>query len=180
MKITTAAPTYQKEISHNAFQNGSHTDTLQSASTDRLFFQGEILKTDQLSIANFETKDYVDWNWIETRMSGSVNMDNGDSLIRQVDTLVSTYVGTKNHLEQTYAEDNDKLSENLAKLDAMFMQAKQRITSSYQHTVGNYYEELGNSKFRQEAGKSLSSAIDRRVEEMDKSDRKSTRLNSSH
>ncbi len=57
----------------------------------------------------------------------------------------------------------------MAKLDAMFTQAKQRITSSYQSTIGNFYERLGNKGIRQDMGDSLSSAIDRRVEEMDKS-----------
>lgn len=73
-------------------------------------------------------------------MSGSITMDDADSLIRKVDTIVSTYVNTKNYLEQTYAEHEDKLAENMAKLDAMFTQAKQRITSSYQSTIGNFYE----------------------------------------
>ena len=56
----------------------------------------------------------------------------------------------------------------MAKLNSMFTQAKDRITSSYGSTAGNFYEELGNPKFRQDVKKSLSSVIDRRVDEMGK------------
>ena len=166
-KSTSSA--IRQDTYENSLQKGFHTDTLQRASADKLMFLGELPPAGELDIAEFETKDYVDWSWVEVRMSGSVSMDNGDSLIRQVDTMVSTYVGTKNHLEQTYAEDEEKLTEHMAKLNSMFTQAKDRITSSYGSTVGNFYEELGNPKFRQDAKKSLSSAIDRRVDEMDKS-----------
>ncbi len=161
--------TIQQDTYEPSVKVGFHTDSLQTASPDALFFDGELPPLKALETANFEVKDNIDWSWVKLRMSGSITMDDADSLIRKVDTIVSTYVGTKNYLEQTYAEHEDKLAENMAKLDAMFTQAKQRITSSYQSTIGNFYERLGNKGIRQDMGDSLSSAIDRRVEEMDKS-----------
>ena len=159
----------RQDTYESSLQTGFYTDALQSSLTDGLSFDGELPPTQQLQIANFEVKDSVDWNWVETRLSQSISMDNADSLIRSIDTMVSTYVATKNHLEQTYADYEDKLSENMARLDALFTQAKQRITSSYQNTVGNFYEQSGNRGVRQDMGKSLSAAIDRRVQKMDES-----------
>lgn len=163
------ATAIQQDTYETSLRPGFHLDAMQAASSDGLFFDGEFSSLEPLEITNFEVKDHVDWSWVETRMNRSINIDNADSLIRNVDTIVSTYVGTKIHLEQTYSEDEDKLAENMAKLDAMFTQAKQRITSSYQTAIGNFYERLGNQGIKQEMGKSLSSSIDRRVEEMEES-----------
>ena len=132
-----------------------------------LVLKGEIPDAGQLKIAQVERKDSVDWGWVETRMSTSVTTDNADSLIRQVDSVAATYVATKSHLEQVYAGDEEKLSKHMSRLDTLFLQAKQRLSSSYQSSVGTYYEGLGHSGIKQEMGDSLLASIDRKLEEME-------------
>lgn len=143
------------------------TKQMQTASKDGLLLQGELPSAGALEIADFKVKDQMDWSWVETRMSGSVTYDNADSLVRHVDTIASTYVATKSHLEQVYAKDSEKLSESMSRLDTLFNQAKQRLVSSYQSSVGSFYEGLGNQGIRSEMGKSLFAGIDRRVQEME-------------
>lgn len=166
-KASSASSTRRQDSYESTLSTGFTTKQMQTASKDSLLFQGELPSANTLEIADFKVKDQVDWSWVETRMSGSVTFDNADSLIRHVDTIASTYVATKSHLEQVYAEDEEKLSENMSRLDTLFTQAKQRMVSSYESNIGSFYEGLGNQGARSEMGKSLSTAIEQRVQEME-------------
>ncbi|MEY8338170.1 hypothetical protein AALB16_09105 [Lachnospiraceae bacterium 62-35] len=162
-----ALPVIQQDTYESSLPATFHTNSLQSASKDGHFLQGEFSPVNQLKTADFQPGDDIDWSWVKLRMSGSVTLDNADSLIRQIDTISSTYVAVKSRLQQTYEEHDDKLAENMEKLESMFTQAKQRITSSYRETVGNFYEKLGNTGTKHHMGESLSLAIDRKVQEME-------------
>lgn len=140
---------------------------MQSAAAGGLSFNGELPSTNLLKIKDNLPKDDIDWTWMALRMNRTITSDNADNLTREVDTVVSSYVAAKSHLEQVYAGHEDLLHENMTKLETMFSRAKQQLTSSYEQNIGSFYERLGNAGIKKEMGESFSAAIDRRVQEME-------------
>lgn len=100
-------------------------------------------------------------------MSGSISLENGDQIMRHVNSAVSVYVTTKTRLEEQYAGQEEVLAEKLGKLDHMFAQFKQRTISSYGQSVGGFYEKLGNKGIKDRMGVNLSVAVDQRVKDME-------------
>lgn len=172
-----ANQTSQKTLS----KSGPNVDTFESSapkifgdkmlpgSAEGLIFEGPIPSSGTLTYYAPDKNDGIDWERVEKEFFSkkSVTLDNADSLMSSVDHTVSMYVAVKHRLEQNYRDDEEMLTEKIKRLDAMFDKAKKQLCSSYQSTVGHFYEGLGNKGVSASMGASLSAAIDRRAEEME-------------
>ncbi len=132
-----------------------------------LRLSGELPAARQLDLYEPGQKDGIDWDYVSFRMSGSISLENGDQIMRHVNSAVSVYVTTKTRLEEQYAGQEEVLAEKLGKLDHMFAQFKQRTVSSYGQSVGGFYEKLGNKGIKDRRGVNLSAAVDQRVKDME-------------
>lgn len=144
---------------------------MQAGSRDGLSWDGTVPALDALKVTDPKdlVRDKIQWDHIKLFYTEGtkVTLDSADSLESSVDQMAAMYVAAKKTLESTYQDQEDKLSENMQKLNAMFAQAKSQMVSSYQSSVGHFYESTGNKGINSSMGKSLSDAIDKRVEEME-------------
>lgn len=144
-------------------------DKMLTGSADGLIFEGPVLSSGNLQYYDPDKNDGIDWERIEKEFfsNKSVTLDNADSLMGSVDHTVSMYVAVKHSLKQKYGDDEEKLAEKMEQLNSLFEKAKKQLSSTYQNTVGRFYENLGNKGVGASMGSSLSAAIDRRAEEME-------------
>lgn len=113
-------------------------------------------------------KDGIDWESIERYVSHiDITLDNADDLQRSVHHIASMYLAAKASLQHQYSDREDILSEKMSRLDDLLAKAKSRLTSSYQSSVGSFYEQQGNPGAAAELGKAFSSAFDERMKEME-------------
>lgn len=144
---------------------------MQTGSKDGLSWHGTVPSPGALQITDPKDliRDGIPWEDIKHYYTEGtkVTLDNADSLEASVDQMTSIYVAAKKTLESVYKDQEDKLSENMKKLDTMFAQAKSQMVSSYQSSVGRFYESTGNKGMSSAMGRSLSDAIDRRMEDLE-------------
>ena len=169
-----AAGHYSSALSQSGV-NSLQTSGMQSTAAGGLSFNGELPPTNLLETAENVPKDDIDWTWMALRMNRTITSDNVDTFAREVDTVVSSYVAAKSHLEQVYAGHEDLLQENLTKLETMFSRAKHQLTSSDERNIGSFYERLGNAGIKKEMGDSFFTALQRDSNNIGTS--KSTRYN---
>lgn len=170
-EVNSKQRTVQKDsYEHFTWGNFIEEDKMQ---TEGVFFDGKLPEAQTLEITESEAKDEIDWDFIEQKMNGNITIDNADRLIYHVNSMAGTYVAAKSHLEQVYTDREDILAEKMEKLNILFNRAKNQMVSSYQNTVGSFYEGLGNSGIRKDMGESLSSIIEHKIEELEDTAEKS-------
>lgn len=143
---------------------------LLSASKDGLSLHDPIPSPGELALYEPDEaeKDGIDWENIENYVSHiHITIDNADDLQRSVHHMASMYVAAKTSLHHQFADREDILSEKMARLELLMTRAKNRLVSSYQNSVGSFYEQMGNHGVASELGKEFSDAIDKRVEEIE-------------
>lgn len=157
------------------------TDTFQSSISKRLgdrMLSGTAneLRLDS-SVLSSKTPDYFDpdqhdginWERLKKEHFGNrqVTLENGDSLRRNVDHMISMYVSVKSTLEEKYGDRVDILAEKMDRLNGLLDKSKKQIVSSYEGSVGRFYEDMGNKGAASSMGSSLSAAIDKRIAQME-------------
>lgn len=140
-----------------------------SGSVDQLHLDGPMPSSGTLAYFDPKEHDGIDWERLEREFFGNreVSIENADSLMGNVDHMVSMYVSVKSTLEQKYADQEDILAEKMERLNALLDKGKRQITSSYGDTVGRFYERMGNKGAASSMSSDLSDAIDRRIAEME-------------
>ena len=141
-----------------------------SGSSGKLHWNGSVPSSGTLEYFDPSTRDPIDWERLEKEYftNRQITLDNADSLMSSVDHIVSMYVAVKSDLEERYGEQEDILAEKMDRLNGLFQGAKRQLSDSYEKNIGRFYESLGNKGIASSMGSSLSSAIDRRVAEMEK------------
>ncbi len=144
-------------------------DSLESASAmdSGIRLSGNLPENKQLDLYEPSREDGIDWDYVSFRMSSSVSLEAGNQIMRHVNSAVSVYVTTKARLEEHYAGQEEILSQKTEKLDHMFEQFKQRTVNSWQQSVGEFYEQLGNKGIKDRMGANLSAAIDQQANDME-------------
>lgn len=108
-------------------------------------------------------KDGIDWEGIEQYVSHlSISLENADDIQRSVHHTASMYLAAKACIQRRFAGREDILAEKMSKLDSLMAQAKNRLASSYQSSVGNFYEQAGSPGAADRLGKEFSAAIEER------------------
>lgn len=144
-------------------------DTMVSGSADSLHLNSPVPTAGTLAYFDPVVHDGIDWERLEQEFFGNrqVTLDNADSLMGNVDHMVSMYVSVKSTLEQKFGDQEDVLAEKMDRLNGLLDKAKKQITSSYGSTVGRFYESMGNKGAASSMSSDLSDAIDRRIAEME-------------
>ncbi len=150
-------------------------DRMVSGSLDSLHISGPVPSPGTLKTFDPDAKDPIDWERLEKECftNRQVTLENADSLMRNVDHMVSMYVAVKSDLEERYGDQEDILAEKMDRLNGLFDKAKGQISDSYERCVGRFYESMGKKGIASTMGSSLSSAIDRRVTEMEEAGKES-------
>lgn len=141
-----------------------------SANENGLRLEGDIPSAGDLAVYEPDEgeKDGIDWEGIEQYVSHiDVTLDNADDIQRSVHHVASMYIAAKTSLQHRYADREDILSEKMSRLDSLIAQAKNRLVSSYQSSVGSFYERAGNAGSASQLGKDFSAAIDERFEQIE-------------
>lgn len=138
-------------------KTASGTDTFQSSAFKRM--GGHMKPFDPAE------HDGINWEKLEKEHFGNrqVTLENADSLRRGVDHMISMYVSVKSMLEEKYADRKDILAEKLDRLNGHLDKSKEQIVSSYEGSVGRFYENTDNKEAASSMGSSLSAAIDKRI-----------------
>lgn len=121
----------------------------------------------QITDPSLLEKDGIDWDSIERCCANTVTLDNADTLERSIDHIASVYIAAKHTIQNKYADQEDKLTENMKRLDSLLNQAKNRMTSSYKNTVGRFLDTTGNKGLGEAMGNSLPAAIDKKIQDME-------------
>lgn len=140
------------------------------ADKDTLSFPDELPSMGELKLyePDESEKDGIDWESMERYVSHiDITLDNADDLQRSVHHMASMYLAAKASLQHQYSDREDILSEKMSRLDGLLAKAKSRLTSSYQSSVGSFYEQQGNPGAAAELGKAFSSTFDERMKEME-------------
>lgn len=140
--------------------NGSERD---------MYLKGELPSPKPLQITDpavFE-KDGIDWDSIERCYANPVTLQNADRLEASADHIASIYIAAKHTIQKKYDSQEDKLAENMNRLDTLLAQAKARMASSYKNTVGRFLDSTGNKGLGEAMGDSLPSIIDQKIEDME-------------
>lgn len=164
---TTNAP--KPDTCESSFQK-PFGEQMICADKDTLSFHGELPSMGELKLyePDESEKDGIDWESIERYVSHiDITLDNADDLQRSVHHMASMYLAAKASLQHQYSDREDILSEKMSRLDDLLAKAKSRLTSSYQSSVGSFYEQQGNPGAAAELGKAFSSAFDERMKEME-------------
>ncbi len=179
-----ASPASSKTVSRQKSQEGKHTarlDTYErsadrlpanhmtSASKETLSLTGDISFGQTLPATDPEAlkKDRIDWDSIERYYAIGVTLDNADTLERSADHIASLYVAAKHTIQQKYAGQEDKLTENMNRLDSLLSRAKRKMADSYKNTVGAFFDRTEGSGLGKALGDSLPAAIDKKIEGME-------------
>ncbi|MCI8660551.1 MAG: hypothetical protein HFG54_09950 [Lachnospiraceae bacterium] len=145
---------------------GTHMIT---GSDKDLYFKGEISTEGTLQTIDpaLLEKDGIDWDSIERCYAKPVTLQNADRLEAAADHIASIYVAAKHTIQKKYAAQEDKLTENMNRLDALLSHAKARMASSYKNTVGRFLDSTGNKGLGEAMGNSLPSIIDQKIDHME-------------
>lgn len=162
------APNTNRDTFHSSASKifGDH---MISGSTDTLRLDGPLPPSKTLLYYEPAEDDGIDWENLEKQQFGNrqVTLDNADSLRRNVDHMISVYVAAKSTLEEKYAGQEEILTEKMDRLNGLLDKAKKQLCSSYESTVGRFYESMGNKGAASSMGVSLSAAIDKRIAQME-------------
>ncbi len=144
---------------------------MKSGSREGIVWDGTVPSPGTLKVIdpNDLIRDGIDWERVEHyyTQNTEITLDNADSVERTVDSMAAMYVAVQKKLESTYADQEDKLSENMQRLDSLFAQGKTRLISSFRSSVGRFYESTGNKGIASSMGNSLSDALDKRIQELE-------------
>lgn len=168
-KTSAESKTAPNTDTFESFASNILGDRMHSGSADTLRMEGPIPSSGTLEYYDPAEHDGIDWENLEKQHFGNsqVTLDNGDSIRRNVDHMVSTYVAVKSTLEITYADREDVLAEKMDRLNSLLDKSKKQICNSYESTVGRFYESMGNQGAAASMASSLSAAIDTRIAEME-------------
>lgn len=144
-------------------------DRILSGTANELRLDSSVLSPKTLEYFDPDKHDGIDWKRLEKEHFGNrqVTLENGDSLRRNVDHMISMYVSVKSTLEEKYGDREDILAEKMDRLNGLLDKSKKQIVSSYEGSVGRFYENMGNKGAASSMGSSLSAAIDKRIAQME-------------
>lgn len=144
-------------------------DRMLSGTANELRLDHSALSPKTLEYFDPDEHDGIDWERLEKEHFGNrqVTLENGDSLRKNVDHMISMYVSVKSTLEEKYGDREDILTEKMNRLNDLLDKSKRQIVSSYEESVGRFYETMGNKGAASSMGFSLSAAIDKRIAQME-------------
>ncbi len=162
-KTAPIADTFQSSISKRL------GDRMLSGTANELRPDSSVLSAGTLKYFEPDQHDGINWEKLEKEHFGNrqVTLENGDSLRRNVDHMISMYVSVKSTLEEKYGDREDLLAEKMDRLNGLLDKSKKQIVSSYEGSVGRFYENMGNKGAAASMGSSLSAAIDKRIAQME-------------
>lgn len=144
-------------------------DRMLSSTANELLLDSSVLSPRTLKYFEPDQHDGINWERLKKEHFGNrqVTLENGDSLRRNVDHMISMYVSVKSTLEEKYSDREDILAEKMDCLNGLLDKSKKQIVSSYEGSVGRFYENMGNKGAASSTGLSLSAAIDKRIAQME-------------
>lgn len=109
----------------------------------------------------------IDWNGVKADFRSVAGADmRTDQFDLQVDYVASRYAVLKSRIENDYTGEDQKAQ--LATLDAVFTDAKQRLADAYGKNVGSFFEQNGVAGETEHLRNSMVQGIDARVQQYQK------------